>query len=324
MTQKSFLQKLQPINIDQEKDKFFFDQLYNPQFQYEDFIGEEELYTYGAVSHEYLNKAEHIIQQVLKKYETESSYFEQTGGRVLTRQEVDEIIGEYLEKYHLETEIQSVFSQEFTSRTSVWKNQLRIRLPIQYREDTIQGMLHHEVGTHYFRRLNEIQQPWYRKHKSFGLNSYLSTEEGLATLHSKINASEKHLWSAALSYYIVCQAEKLSFSELWEDLKKFVDDGDRRWKYCVKAKRGIMDTSRPGAFSRGQLYFVGVVKVVEWLETHSFDARRLYIGKVALEDLEKVEKIQSNIHLRMPTFLTSEHEQYKKQMREIVKCNALS
>lgn len=104
------------------------------------------------------------------------------------------------------------------------------------------------LGTHYFRGINNLQQPWNswtgrKKHK---LKPNNPTEEGLASLHSVLFRKDPFLWRAALLYYTVYQASQMSFCELFEDIGKFVKDPSTRWDYCVRAKRGWTDTSQPG------------------------------------------------------------------------------
>jgi hypothetical protein len=41
-------------------------------------------------------------------------------------------------------------------------------------------------------------------------------------------------------------AGMLSFVELYNDLEKYVDNPRRRWKYVLRVKRGITDTSEHG------------------------------------------------------------------------------
>jgi len=43
-----------------------------------------------------------------------------------------------------------------------------------------------------------------------------------------------------------CKASEMSFSELFKDLEKYVDDERRRYKYVLRVKRGLTDTSKPG------------------------------------------------------------------------------
>jgi hypothetical protein len=72
------------------------------------------------------------------------------------------------------------------------------------------------------------------------------TEEGLASLHSVLLRKDPSLWRSALLYYTVYKAAQLSLKELFVDLGKFVNDPLVRWDYCIRAKRGQADTSRPG------------------------------------------------------------------------------
>jgi hypothetical protein len=38
----------------------------------------------------------------------------------------------------------------------------------------------------------------------------------------------------------------MSFVELFNDLAKYVDNTRKRWKYVLRVKRGLGDTSLPG------------------------------------------------------------------------------
>lgn len=54
------------------------------------------------------------------------------------------------------------------------------------REHWLEGMLRHEIGTHYFRGINNLQQPWnsWTGRKKHELKPNNPTEEGLASIHS--------------------------------------------------------------------------------------------------------------------------------------------
>ena len=54
------------------------------------------------------------------------------------------------------------------------------------------------------------------------------------------------LYKPALNYYMCCKASEMSFSELYKDIGKYVDDPVRRYKYVLRVKRGLNDTSQPG------------------------------------------------------------------------------
>jgi len=41
-------------------------------------------------------------------------------------------------------------------------------------------------------------------------------------------------------------ASVLSFKELFKDLETYIDDPKVRWIYCIRVKRGLVDTSKLG------------------------------------------------------------------------------
>ena len=55
-----------------------------------------------------------------------------------------------------------------------------------------------------------------------------------------------YLFKPALNYYACYKASELSFVELFNDLEKYVDNPIKRWKYVLRVKRGLSDTSQPG------------------------------------------------------------------------------
>ena len=55
----------------------------------------------------------------------------------------------------------------------------------------------------------------------------------------------------------------MSFSELFKDLEKYVDDPKTRYKYVLRVKRGLADTSKPGGLFKDQVYLEGALKLLE-------------------------------------------------------------
>lgn len=109
-------------------------------------------------------------------------------------------------------------------------------------------------GTHYFRGINNCHQPWSSSvgRKKHNLKPLNPTEEGLASIHSVLFRKDPTLWRAALLYYTVYQASHMSFSQLFHNLGRFVQDPNTRWDYCVRAKRGQIDTAQPGHYVPNQ------------------------------------------------------------------------
>lgn len=115
-------------------------------------------------------------------------------------------------------------------------------------------------GTHYIRGVNNTRQPWHSSEgrKQYSLKPANPTEEGLASLHSVLFRKQPFLWRAALLYYTIERASRLSFSALFQDLEQYVQDAGVRWEYCVRAKRGQTDTSQPGTVRGRGLQSLGV------------------------------------------------------------------
>lgn len=319
----TLIQKVNPINKDVEKQKFFFDPNYNPQFSYEEETLPEELHYYTPISDEYLTIAQKILDSINKKYGSHEEYLTRTREKLLTREEVEQIVREYLVHEGLDKLVAVKFSPDAVARTSMFMNTLTIRMPVEYSKSGLMGMLYHDVGTHLFRSINDRKQVWYGQRERFHLHPYLVTEEGLAVLHASLpKAEEDTLFRRqALYYFSVWYADSHSFTALNKELKKYVPDRERRWEFCLRAKRGIKDTSQPGAFSKDQTYFAGAVKVWRWLKKREYDAARLFIGKISLEDEETLKSIAAKDPLVLPSFLLQHKERYKEKLLKIGKDN---
>lgn len=326
-TAPSFIQKLQPLNQEKEKAKFLFDPGYNPQFLYRHEISPEDLLRYGPVDSTYFEIAEKILQLVIDTFGNEENYLQATKGKILTKSESADFIQEFLKKNELSHDVKLSFSANYSARTALKKVGssfvLQIRTPINYREEGLLGMLHHEIGTHLFRWLNEMQQPWYQNRQEYGLNPhFLTTEEGLASINNVLIQSEPYLWSQALNYYLVNIAAHTTFSELNKTLKKYITDPERRWRYCLKVKRGIEDTSTQAVFSKNQIYFIGTVEVLRWLLQNNYDIASLYLGKIALEDVNTARTLATQAP-SLPSFILHNENALRANIDRIVTCNQL-
>jgi hypothetical protein len=322
----SFFEKIRPTNLEKEKEKFLFDNSYNPQFEYSQEIPEETFLRFGPVQAEFLPLAQRILDDVLVHFGSETAFREQTRGKLLSRAETTESIDKFLRLNRLESMVRIIYSSDFTARTSLKKVDkhfvLQIRLPVEYRELSLESMLYHEIGTHLFRWLNEIEQPWYQHHEAYGLSkSFALTEEGLASLNGLLTLDQPFLWSEALSYFTVVEGSRSSFATLYKKLKKYVDDPERRWRYCLKAKRGITDTSLPLVLSKGQIYFIGLLDVLSWLQQNDFLIDQLFLGKISLDDLKAAQSLATHQPI-LPSFLHS-RTNYQQKLQNIIRLNHL-
>lgn len=321
----SVVKLVRPLNLDEEKKKFYFDVKYNPQFRYAGEVTRQDLEKFGRISDKYLPQALHILEAVKKKWDDEEKFLAEIEGPVLSREEVVEETKKYLLENDVSNLVQIRFSSQVASRASMDKNMLTFQLPISQRKYRMRGTLNHEVGTHFFRTINDATQPWHNNREKYELLPFYETEEGLAVLHAHLPIEQPHMWYTALNYYAVWRATQVSFSALNEDLKQFIKDRDRRWRMCLRVKRGIKDTSIPGAFSKDQVYFLGVIGMLDWLEKNEYNACPLYLGKIAAHDLAKAKNVSTAVQLlKFPAFLAPEkHEEYKTAIERIRKINNL-
>lgn len=102
--------------------------------------------------------------------------------RTLTQMEVSMKFNNYIGNLDFQNAITYEFAENTIAPTSVIHNnqdsmsKVIIGLPIKYRENTIEGVMNHEIGTHFIRKFNEKNQKWFNNRKKFGLTApYLKT-----------------------------------------------------------------------------------------------------------------------------------------------------
>jgi len=308
----TFLQKLTPINLLEEKEKFLKDNSYNPQFIYSEEIPEEKLYQYGKPQQKYLALAQEILDKAyFGRNEADLLMME---GKELSETEVEEKIKSFLDMHNLNDRYDIIWSNTYVSRTSITKNNIKLRLPADFRKEGLLGMLYHEIGTHALRRVNYEKQTWFNKKKELGFHDYLKTEEGLAVLHSLIPQSFKLAHKTSKYYLASYHAQKSSFSELWKQMAPFTQNIEKKWALCFRQKRGLKDSSLPGGYSKDLVYFEGMIKTWKYLEKNNFDISGLYYGKIALEDVKKALELSPNFNPILPSFFSTNIEKYKKEL----------
>ena len=183
-------------------------------------------------------------------------------------------------------------------------------------------MLNHEIGTHYLRDLNEGLQPWRKRKEKFRIEDKNPTEEGLASLHTVLEIPGHDLWRPAVLYFSTWFAATHSFAELFAELSKYVHDPEERWDYCVRAKRGLADTSDPGGLAKDQVYMHGAIELLEL--RRSLDFSLLYVGKVSHRDAFRLaaEGISRLDRIQLPHFM-ADRDRYYSLLDDIVADNNL-
>ncbi|XP_061112185.1 putative tyrosine carboxypeptidase MATCAP2 [Conger conger] len=319
---------VKPCNLESEKSKFFLsDFTYNPHFEYSHPVSAALLERYNTPSDLFLTQAVRILEQALRRYGSYEKFELATGGSLLPKNRIKGYVKKYMEKEGCVGEITVHLSEELLSRASMTMMHTRSVLTINVstaREFWLEGMLRHEIGTHYLRGVNNAQQPWANlpTRRSLGLRPPNPTEEGLASLHSVLQRSDPTLWRAALLYYTVLRAGRLAFAPLFQELRRFVQDPDTRWAYCVRAKRGQRDTAQPGCFSKDQVYLDGILRLLRHRDSIDFQLL-MSLGKVSYEDIDRLRGLAVMERTRLPHFLR-DRGRYARQLHRIMEVNQLS
>ncbi|XP_014797895.1 PREDICTED: uncharacterized protein KIAA0895 homolog [Calidris pugnax] len=322
------LTAIKPSNVEKEKMKFFnSDFTYNPQFEYENPALPNVLAKHSHASDRFLKQAINIMERTLQKYGSYEKFEQATGGSLLTKSRIWNHVRKYMVKEGCLGEIVVHLTEDLLSRASMTVVNGRPTLTINIstaREHWLEGMLRHEIGTHYFRGFNNNSQPWcnWNGRRKHGLKPINPTEEGLASIHSVLFRKDPFLWRAALLYYTVYQASRMSFSQLFQDVGKFVKDPNTRWDYCVRAKRGWTDTSQPGCFNKDQVYLDGILRILRYRASIDFHLLTA-LGKISYEDVDRLKELAVTENMRVPHFL-QDHARYMEHLEKIMEVNELT
>lgn len=184
------------------------------------------------------------------------------------------------------------------------------------REHSFGGLLDHELGTHFFRMLNEGLQPWYYDRKKFNLcagrgRDILEAEEGLAAVHTVLKMPMQELWFPALLYITGVYYQRSN--DLFGTVQKLTRFCSNR-EFCLRiVKRAVNNLS-----SHDQAYLIGAVKLLEKRKTIDFQA--LMCGRLRSDELQRVKRITRKFGVRQPDFMSNMREYYKR-LDEIAEAN---
>lgn len=315
------LRQLIPLNLEEEKARFFADNSYNPQFYYADSIDPNDLLLYGLPTTLLLEKAEKIIEanlpyQFIRLDENKQSI-------LLSADSIQKYTETYLNAYDLNNRFRIVWKENAVARCSIQRDLITFRVDADYSRESLLGVLNHEIGTHALRRINDEKQPWHNNKNAYGFQNSLTTEEGLATIHQHLDDELPILFGVAVKYLAVNFAQTTSFAETWLSLSRYFRNPEKLWATVFRVKRGMTDTSKPGGFTKDIVYFKGVLEVSNWLRNNDFDVSKLYVGKISIEDIVISENIGTSDNIVLPIFFLKNKDEYSKKITSILTVNEL-
>jgi len=153
----------------------------------------------------------------------------------------------------------------------------------------IRRLLVHEIDAHAVRIHNGSFLPW--RIFSMGTARYREAEEGLAVHFERQSGNlypfqEKIYAGRCLAVYLALSA---GFTEVFEELLSYFDE-QTAYLIVERIKRGLTDTSRPGALTKEFHYFTGPNRVHSYLHNGG-DLQMLMAGKIAFEHAPVVAKL---------------------------------
>ena len=153
----------------------------------------------------------------------------------------------------------------------------------------VSRLLVHEVDVHATRIHNGSCLPW--GIFSMGTAGYREAEEGLA-VHCERQLG--HLYPFQEKIYAArCLAVYLSlssgFAEVFEELLMYFDE-ETAYTIVERIKRGLVDTSRPGALTKEFHYFTGPTRVRSYLYSRG-NLQMLMGGKIAFKHARVMAKL---------------------------------
>jgi alpha-L-glutamate ligase-like protein/uncharacterized protein (TIGR02421 family) len=209
---------------------------------------------------------------------------------LLTAEEAAERFESALSRYGLH-DWQVAVRQALVADCAVGWKRLYVRKGALFSVEHADSLIAHEVETHILTAENGDRQPYDLFRRGFA--NYLDTQEGLATYNQNRVLSLHHEKRYGPARGVLAVAYSLEHS--FVDTRRYLEEDlgytpAKALTKVVELKRGLYDTSEPGSFTKGLVYYRGL-RAIEQYVAQGGDIKRLYLGKVALEDLEVAEQV---------------------------------
>lgn len=156
-------------------------------------------------------------------------------------------------------------------------------------------LLVHEVDAHAVRIHNGSRVPW--GVFAMGTSGYREAEEGLAVFFERQSGNlypyqERIYAGRCLAVFLSLSA---GFAEVFEELRAYFDE-ETAYALVERVKRGLSDTSRPGALTKEFHYFTGPAKVRSFLDKAG-SLEMLMGGKIAFKHADVMAKLVRQGHV---------------------------
>lgn len=232
---------------------------------------------YGEIQEDNLEYAKNMIYSKPKLKEEEE---------YLSVSEVSEMIKKFNHIYDL----QVVFEVwKSASRFAMKWDKLVMREWALVWKREIRSVIAHEIEGHHLRKINGRNLPFsIFAQWTYG---YLEIEEGIAIYNQNRFLWEKDqkFYSIFERYFFTYVSKKYSYKKLLEELLKYYNhDYEKVFNYLLRLKRWMQSFSSDYTFTKDIVYLNWLLKVEEYIRQWR-DMKELYIGKIAIGDLDEIK-----------------------------------
>ncbi len=237
----------------------------------------------------YGSPAGYLVEYATKNYKRKSP--SSSSKQFIRGEEVYNEIKKFLVRNQIPHRI--TMMKELSSRVSVIVSENRalvsVRNDAKFTKEELRGTIAHEIETHLYRALNAQKQKY--KIFSMGLSGYKDAEEGLAIKNKEVIYKNPRRYDTKCIYVLAIKhAQSHSFSETFGYLKTLGVDDNASWNITYKVKRGLKDTSKPGAFTKDLVYLRGFLEIDKlWNKPETI--KRLYIGRIGISSLKLIDNL---------------------------------
>lgn len=303
----NFLQYITPINLADEKNKFFSSASYNPQLKYS---WDEPECTRWITDHPELRMIVHALSSqdhtqikhaASTLFETEltqelldlANQIVSIKPEIIPPQPIEKIIETFKQAFRFlnlgEYFVEVVDEHGFNFRPSGREKKIVVSKYLNLDFFSIDGEVKHEL-VHIIRYENGV-------FNSFPtVKNYLPTEEGLATYCQDYTGKngQVSLFQHAAEYLVTEVALNGSLRDATNFLENIGFSEELAWQRAIRHKFGFMDTSKPGDIMKPSMYFLHEQRVEK---LNAEEKYRLFVGKITIEQLEKHPKYVGRISL---------------------------
>jgi hypothetical protein len=297
---RTILDIITPINIAEEREKFFRSSTYDPIFRYkwtskeiQEFANKHAKYKRLTLAikrqnvHSIVKEAQIVFEtQIEKDYlviaqNIVSSNPDLPNESISTKKVIIEF-QRVLHYFDLSYSFTVVPHAGFNCRPIHEKKVIQVNEGIDFHFFSLDGLIKHEM-THILRYING-------KHNKISRSShYLPTEEGLASFMQDTygECGDASLFQHAAEYTATEIGLKSSLRQI---IEYFCDIGftkELAWQRAIRHKFGFVDTSQSGDIMKPSMYFYTEQKLKKLPKD---ELLKLFVGKISLQEINKFQE----------------------------------